>query len=201
MSVLTLTPSLLKSASHQLAQRVVASGFQPCVVVGILNGGAQVARLMLDALPAEAHYCEVSISRPSTQHKRQSFAQRLLRHMPLWLCDVLRVVESRVGEWRSRGESLERVGNIELPPDVEETMRQTSPCQVLVIDDAIDSGATIQKVREQLVARFPAVQLRVAVITVTTPHPLCEADFCLYHDRTLCRFPWSNDYRRVAPHS
>lgn len=194
MSVITLTPTLLHAASRQLAQRVIGAGFQPQVVVGILNGGAQVARLMLEALPKEASYCEICISRPSTQHKRQSFTQRLLRQMPLWLCNLLRVVESRVTELRSSRSALVRIGDITLSPEAEARM-QSAPCQVLIIDDAIDSGATIKKVSEQLQERFSDIELRVAVITVTTPHPLCDADFCLYHNRTLCRFPWSNDYR------
>jgi hypothetical protein len=70
-----------------------------------------------------------------------------------------------------------------------------TPPLVLLIDDAIDTGATIQQARLQLLEQFPGITLRVAVITVTTPHPICDADFCLYHNRTLCRFPWSNDYR------
>lgn len=193
MSVITLTPTLLLSASSQLAQRVVSSGFTPGVIIGVLNGGAQVARQMLGSLPAEARYCEVCISRPSTRQKKQNTAHQLMRALPLWLCDVLRELESRITSLR-KSSSLVRLGDVTLPADVEALLSSAS-CQILIVDDAIDSGATMQKVKEQLLARFPSVDLRVAVITVTTDHPICDADFTLYHNHTLCRFPWSNDYR------
>lgn len=194
MPVITLTPSLLQAASLQLARHVVDAGVHPDVVISILNGGAQVSRIMLEALPQGFDYAEVCISRPSTQHKRQSVAHRLLKHLPLAVCDLLRIIESRVTEWRGTKSKLQRDGNIELSAEVEARL-QAQPCQVLIVDDAIDSGATIQKVREQLLARYPQLEVKVAAITVTTPHPLCDADFSLYHNRTLCRFPWSNDYR------
>ena len=153
----------------------------------------------------DAAYCEVRLSRPDTRQKSQGLTHRLLQHLPLWLCDTLRIVESRINEWRSKGEEPVRLGEIRLPDDIASTLSnpsnfsnpqtpQTSP-SLLLIDDAIDTGATIQQARLQLLEQFPGIILRVAVITVTTPHPLCDADFCLYHNRTLCRFPWSNDYR------
>ena len=118
--------------------------------------------------------------------------------MPIWLCNYLRAVESRVNEWQSKGKEPERLGEIRLPDDIASILNpsnSSTPPLVLLIDDAIDTGATIQQARRQLLEQFPNITLRVAVITVTTPHPICDADFCLYHNRTLCRFPWSNDYR------
>ena len=108
------------------------------------------------------------------------------------MCNTLRIVESRVNEWRSKGKDPVRIGTIRLPQDITSTLSNSS---ILLIDDAIDTGATIQQARLQLLKQFPDITIRVAVITVTIPHPLCDADFCLYHNRTLCRFPWSNDYR------
>ena len=204
MPVVTLTPTLLAEACHQLSRRVKAGGCSPSVIIGIQHGGAEVARRMLADFP-EAAYCEVRLSRPDTRQKSQGLTHRLLQHLPLWLCDTLRIVESRINEWRSKGEEPVRLGEIRLPDDIASTLSnpsnfsnpqtpQTSP-SLLLIDDAIDTGATIQQARLQLLEQFPGIILRVAVITVTTPHPLCDADFCLYHNRTLCRFPWSNDYR------
>ena len=204
MPVVTLTPTLLAKACHQLSRRVKAGGCSPSVIIGIQHGGAEVARRMLTDFP-EAAYCEVRLSRPDTRQKSQGLTHRLLQHLPLWLCDTLRIVESRINEWRSKGEEPVRLGEIRLPDDIASTLSnpsnfsnpqtpQTSP-SLLLIDDAIDTGATIQQARLQLLEQFPGIILRVAVITVTTPHPICDADFCLYHNRTLCRFPWSNDYR------
>ena len=199
MQVITLTPTLLAKACHQLSRRVKAGGCSPSVIIGIQHGGAEVARRMLADFP-EAAYCEVRLSRPDTRQKSQGLTHHLLQHLPLWLCDTLRIIESRINEWRSKGEEPVRLGEIRLPDDIASTLSNPSPPSnlsnlALLIDDAIDTGATIQQARLQLLEQFPGITLRVAVITVTTPHPICDADFCLYHNRTLCRFPWSNDYR------
>lgn len=194
MSVVTLTPTLLAEACRQLSCRVKAGGFTPSLLIGIQHGGAEVARRMRNDFP-EAAYCEVRLSRPGTRQKSQGLAHRLLQHLPLWLCDALRIVESRVNEWRSKGKDPVRIGTIRLPQDITSTLSNPSNPSILLIDDAIDTGATIQQARLQLLKQFPDITIRVAVITVTIPHPICDADFCLYHNRTLCRFPWSNDYR------
>jgi len=191
MAVVTFNPTLLAEACHQLSCRVKAGGFTPSLLIGIQHGGAEVARRMRNDFP-EAAYCEVRLSRPGTRQKSQGLAHRLLQHLPLWMCNTLRIVESRVNEWRSKGKDPVRIGTIRLPQDITSTLSNPS---ILLIDDAIDTGATIQQARLQLLKQFPDITIRVAVITVTIPHPICDADFCLYHNRTLCRFPWSNDYR------
>ncbi len=200
VSVITLTPSLLAKACSQLSHRVKAEGCCPSVLIGIQQGGAEVAKLMKEDFP-DAAYCEVRLSRPDTPQKSQGWKHRLLYYMPIWLCNYLRAVESRVNEWQSKGKEPVRLGEICLPDDIASILNPSNPSNpsnpplVLLIDDAIDTGATIQQARRQLLEQFPNITLRVAVITVTTPHPICDADFCLYHNRTLCRFPWSNDYR------
>ena len=194
MAVVTFNPVLLAEACSQLSCRVKAGGFTPSLLIGIQHGGAEVARRMRNDFP-EAAYCEVRLSRPGTRQKSQGLAHRLLQHLPLWICNTLRIVESRINEWRSKGKDPVRIGTIRLPQDITSTLSNPSNPSILLIDDAIDTGATIQQARLQLLKQFPDITIRVAVITVTIPHPLCDADFCLYHNRTLCRFPWSNDYR------
>lgn len=224
MQVITLTPSLLAKACSQLSHRVKAEGCCPSVLIGIQQGGAEVAKLMKEDFP-DAEYCEVRLSRPDTPQKSQGWKHRLLYYMPIWLCNFLRAVESRVNEWQSKGKEPVRIGEIRLPDDIASILNLSNPSNsslpsdatngsnlsnpstpstpsnlsnpplVLLIDDAIDTGATIHQARQQLLRQFPDITLRVAVITVTTRHPICDADFCLYHNRTLCRFPWSNDYR------
>lgn len=191
MAVVTFNPTLLAEACHQLSCRVKAGGFTPSLLIGIQHGGAEVARRMRNDFP-EAAYCEVRLSRPGTEQKSNGLTHRLLQHLPLWICNTLRIVESRINEWRSKGKDPVRIGTIRLPQDITSTLSNPS---ILLIDDAIDTGATIQQARLQLLKQFPDITIRVAVITVTIPHPICDADFCLYHNRTLCRFPWSNDYR------
>lgn len=65
--------------------------------------------------------------------------------------------------------------------------------RILVVDDAVDSGATARGILDAI-HRLPGQRLTaLAVITVTTPHPVVKVDFALYTNRTLIRFPWSKD--------
>ena len=68
--------------------------------------------------------------------------------------------------------------------------------RVLVIDDAVDSGLTLATVLQTFRNVCPPeVEVRTAVITVTTEHPVVAPDYALYRG-VLCRFPWSFDARR-----
>jgi hypoxanthine-guanine phosphoribosyltransferase len=63
---------------------------------------------------------------------------------------------------------------------------------LLVVDDAVDSGATLMRVLAELRKLVPdGTVIRSAVVAVTTKTPLIEPDY-VFH-RQLCRFPWSLD--------
>jgi len=195
MSVVTLTPKLLTEACRQLSRRVRTGGCEPVLIVGILHGGAEVARLMKKDFK-NAAYCDIRLSRPSTRHKDKGMGHSILQILPMCLCDILRILESRINEWRSKDKEPIRICEINLPEDISRLLWESDKgTTVLLVDDAIDTGATILQARRQLLENYPNINIKVAVITVTTRHPSCDADFCLYHNRTLCRFPWSNDYR------
>lgn len=194
--VKTFTPALLDDACQQLSLQVKSSGFVPTLIIGIQTGGAEVARLLKRNF-IEAEYCEVHISRPDTKQKGKSVTHRLLQLLPLGICNALRIAESRMREWLSRGKQPVRIGQITLPQEAENKLQQSKSPKILIVDDAIDTGATIRMAKEQLQLRYAGNEVKVAVITVTTSAPMCEADYCLYHNRTLCRFPWSNDYKNI----
>jgi hypoxanthine phosphoribosyltransferase len=69
---------------------------------------------------------------------------------------------------------------------------------VLIVDDAVDSGATLAYVL-QAVRRLapPSARIRSAAISQTTEQPLACPTYVLYY-RRLCRFPWSLDARAVG---
>jgi hypoxanthine phosphoribosyltransferase len=64
---------------------------------------------------------------------------------------------------------------------------------VLVVDDAVDSGATLIAVLDAVYKAAGSSKVRSAAITVTTENPMVMPDYYLYHDETLIRFPWSID--------
>lgn len=192
--VVTLYPDQLASSCLQLSQDIQKSGFEPTLLVAVLRGGAEVAARMRQQFP-QADYCEVRLSRPGTKQKNQGLMHRMLQRSPRWICNLLREIESRVNLWIGLFKKPRRIGTIELPPEIVlQAQEQTEP-RILLVDDAIDTGATIAEARQQLLSFFPGAEVRVAVITVTTDRPVCDADYCLFHNHTLCRFPWSGDYR------
>ena len=69
------------------------------------------------------------------------------------------------------------------------------PPRILIIDDAVDSGATLAATIDHIQAiAGPDAVLRTAAITVTTAAPSIEPNFMLYR-YVLCRFPWSLDFK------
>jgi len=64
---------------------------------------------------------------------------------------------------------------------------------VLIVDDAIDTGYSIKQVISALSARFSNIGLiKVAVITLTKKSPVYFPDYYIYNNQ-LCLFPWSLD--------
>lgn len=192
--VVTLYPDQLASSCLRLSQDIQESGYEPTLLVAVLRGGAEVAARMRQQFP-HADYCEVRLTRPGTKQKSQGLMHRMLQRSPRWICNLLREVESRVNSWISIFRKPSRIGTIKLPPAIVLKAKEQAENRILLIDDAIDTGATIAEARQQLLSLFSGAEVRVAVITVTTSRPLCEADYCLFHNHTLCRFPWSGDYR------
>lgn len=192
-----LTIKTLNDASFaQMCRRLEAlsATYVPDAVVGIATGGEVVAGLMWRNVP---HYSIVA-QRPSTAVKnRYKGLQRLMRRLPLWVCDMLRIAEARILNVRQHTPP-----HISIDPAVAEAL--TNAQRILVVDDAIDSGATMAGVLKALYA-LPCAEhrrVRVAVVTVTTKHPLVVPQYCIYDNETLVRFPWSSDAQnRISPHS
>ena len=53
----------------------------------------------------------------------------------------------------------------------------------------------MNSLKEYLEKHYANIVVKIAVITVTTPNPIVDADYFLFHDRVLVRFPWSNDVK------
>lgn len=186
MKVITLDAAGFTTTCRLLASRVVADGYMPGLLVGIKSGGEYVAEEMSASFP-DALLAFVELRRPSSARKGRGVA-RFLSHLPLKVLDLLRMAESRMLSLRPRP----------LCPRIEisSELRRQLPARVLVVDDAIDSGITMQAVVEALRRARPDVEVRTAVITVTTSHPSVRADYTLYNNHTLIRFPWSIDAKK-----
>lgn len=178
MKVLTLHPAAFELACRHLAGQ--ARDFAPQLIVGIPRGGSYVGQIIAREY-ADAEYIEIGGQRAGTPRKgRLSW---LLRLLPTFVVDRLRMAEARRLARRKH-----TVGLLPSPSSLPAASR------ILVVDDAVDSGATMAAVVNFLKRALPESSVRSAAITVTTPSPLIEPDYAIYRGDTLIRFPWSNDY-------
>lgn len=183
MRVITLDRDAFVVACGELAELVAASGRVPGVIVGIRTGGAYVADEMARRFPG-ARREDVTLRRPSTKGKGR--LRWLLGCLPIRVLDLLRMAEAFVLRHRRRAP-----GSLELG----DGLVGLSGGDVLVVDDAVDSGVTLATVAGSLREANPGVAIMTAAITVTEREPAEMPDFALYNDKTLIRFPWSMDMK------
>lgn len=198
MKVITLTPPLLSQAAAQLAGIATKSHKEDfAAIVGVITGGAVLAELMRPHLPPMESF-EILFRRPSTKLKDKAPGVfRILKHLPLVVSNWLRMAESQYLYLYSR--KSRTVSRPTLDPLLKEFVASLPAGKsILLVDDSIDSGATIAGCIDALREINPAVGIVVATLTVTMPRPIVEPDCSLYTGRTLVRFPWSKDYRQKA---
>lgn len=217
MRVKTLSQKDFTAHCRRLEER--AAVFAPDLIVTIATGGDYVGAGMFASVP----HVSVRLQRPSTAKKRSplmSIVRRLPRFMRDWLRIAEALWLSRSASHRklpssplsstattSLPDSETRIGselsilnqsdghgdNMSglLSKSVREVVSKAG--RILIVDDAVDSGATLLRVAETLRSASPEAQIASAVITVTTRNPAIKPDYTLYNDRTLIRFPWSAD--------
>lgn len=193
MKVVTVTPDDLEAMSRRLGSEALKYGpFD--ITVGILNGGAHVARIIAGAYGGASvgRYHETVMRRPSSHKKERKGVARLMTHMPLWALDMLRKAESLWLRRRKRSD----VRLPELSAGLRADLAAFPEPRVLIVDDAVDSGVTMKAVVDAVRAEAPRVRIVTAALTVTTPHPVFRPDVALFRDSVLLRFPWSIDYRQ-----
>ena len=188
--VLTLVGDEFEKACGKLSQMVVSDGFTPDVIIGIKSGGDVIGKAIAAYFPG-ACYASVSASRPGSSAKRRNVS--LLSKLPYFITNPMRIVESYLLSICEHGDS-ERDVVMELSEKCHNLLNK-SGCKVLIIDDAIDSGATLRQVKGKLLGMFPECCCKSAVITVTTSSPVEIPEFRLFSNK-LIRFPWSTDLRR-----
>ncbi|MDE6533024.1 MAG: hypothetical protein K2M27_05775 [Muribaculaceae bacterium] len=189
MRVVTLSDDGFRETCRRLAESCLGSGIRPDCVAGICTGGWIVAREMSRHFP-EASLLSVTSRRPSTDRKGR-MVRRVVRILPRFMQDWLRIMESRILAMADDGKAPQDAAGLSV--DAAESLSAVGDGTILVVDDAIDSGKTMWRVVEAIRAAAPSAVIRTAAVTVTTGHPLVVPDVALYNDRTLIRFPWAMD--------
>lgn len=199
-TVQTLDDRGLQAAAHALSAAVLQD-FRPNIVIGIRSGGFRVAELMADALPPEAILLPMTCRRPSSAKKeRFGIVRDMLLSLPHAVTDRLRVLEHMILTQRASPQAKKDfVADPAEFGQIAHLLRlRGDTARVLVVDDAVDSGATLLAVTETIREVMDAqAVLKTAAITVTTQSPLIQPDYAMYR-YVLCRFPWSLDFKRDA---
>jgi hypoxanthine phosphoribosyltransferase len=169
---------------------------RPDVLIGIRTGGLVVAEAMATAAGDDVPVLAMTCRRPSSRHKpKSSTMRRFVANLPRPLLDQLRLVEHALLTRRAMAVASGEYQFAESELNSLDAWIATAGEQpsLLIVDDAVDSGATMSVVLDAIRRRTPpGATIRSAAITVTTERPLAMPDYALYH-RQLCRFPWSLD--------
>lgn len=194
--VVTVSEDELPGLANALMARMIADGFAPEALVGIATGGALVVQSIPDDVAIKRFTC--TMRRPGTATKQKLGVTRLLKRLPYGITNLLRILEDRARELSTSAEvpdpSPSLLRSIEAIAD---EVAHLGICRIAVIDDAVDSGATLACVMGALRDRLPPeVEMRSGVIAQTWwfRRTICQPDFAIY-EKTNCRFFWSYDYR------
>lgn len=199
MKVVTLDEHRFEEACAAL-WREAASVATPDIVVGIRTGGYVVAETMIRVAPAGTLVLPITRRRASTAVKNDNpWVGRILRALPYAVTDRIRLLEHALiagGKAREKAAAAER-NHFEPDPDEAARLRSALAgkpgARVLVVDDAVDTGATLRAVVALVGSIDPNATVRSAVLVTTTKDPVVKPDVSLFTN-ALCRFPWSHDF-------
>lgn len=186
MRIVTLTEAEFSAACEALARKVHDSGFDYTLIAGIATGGWLVAQRM----PSPRR---VAVTKRRGAHKaRRKLLPALVARLPRRVNDMLRIAESRLYALKTR--VFPPVpSHVEISLELAAELSREPNGRILIVDDAVDSGATLLSVVEAVRKIVPEAEIRTAVITVTRPDAVITPDWSLYREGTIVRFPWAPD--------
>ncbi|GGI58134.1 hypothetical protein GCM10011444_24430 [Winogradskyella haliclonae] len=163
---------------------------KPDMVVGILNGGGYVLEeFKKEHLNKYIVYTTVKLQRPSTKGiKQSSFMKNLLNLLPYSILN-----KARISEHQKQIKTSNKNNNQTIEIDFS-AFENKSINTILILDDAVDSGQTMQSVIEVLSNKFPDTSIKTAVLAWTNAESIVVPDYYMFKNQ-LVRFPWSLDYK------
>lgn len=163
------------------------------LVLGIKEGGVYLAENVFQVLRNSANQVDlkfIKCQRPSTSVKkknefRKAFIQTIFKISPIIILDLLRNVE----HYFLTKKSIEYNREIIL----DEIINFNLYDKIVIVDDAVDSGVTLQKVNDYVQnLAVKTTEVKSLAVVITSNNAIVTPDFYLYKD-VLIRFPWSLD--------
>ncbi len=191
MKVLTLNTETFEKESLKLISKLEVN---PDLVVGILSGGGHVLEAIKQHPNVKSSLFEVVTLQRQSTNVKQRFLKPVLSILPYSILNWLRILESNSVKAKISNLDLEKLQDNIIAFDTVNTIAKPIK-NMLIIDDAIDSGKTMFVVKNNLQQKFPKAKIKIAVLAWTIDSSIIKPDYYLYNN-TLLRFPWSNDYKR-----
>lgn len=163
------------------------------LVLGIKEGGVYLAENVFQVLRNSANQVDlkfIKCQRPTTSVKkknefRKAFIQTIFKISPIIILDLLRNVE----HYFLTKKSIEYNREIIL----DEIINFNLYDKIVIVDDAVDSGVTLQKVNDYVQSlAVKTTEVKSLAVVITSNNAIVTPDFYLYKD-VLIRFPWSLD--------
>lgn len=190
MEVRTLNIDAFHKVCGELSFKI---DFQPDLIIGILNGGGFV----LDNLISNDKFSSVTnknfkLSRGS-RFRNFYVIQLILRWLPYSVLNKLRELESKKAK-----NTIDQLDSMDVSSHLTDVdfhnLTSKKVKNILIVDDAIDTGRTMFVISQKLKNAFPEAKIKVAVISWTLDNSIVKPDYYIFKD-ILVRFPWSKDYK------
>jgi hypoxanthine phosphoribosyltransferase len=190
IEVITLNREIFSEKCSELIGRI---DFRSDLIVGILGGGGYIIDEIMSEVGLDSTQFELVKLQRGNKFKSNYIIKSILKFLPYRITNKLRIFESKKARSSIVDLNLTEVSaesiDFKLNLDSRETVKN-----ILILDDAIDTGRTMFIIKNSLSKLFPESQVNTAVISWTLENSIIKPDYYLYKN-ILVRFPWSLDYK------
>ena len=190
MEVITLNNEAFLKKCNELISKI---DFNPDIIVGILNGGGYIVNEIKNEKKFESVQFESIKHQRGNRLKNSYLTKLLLKLLPYSVTNKLRIIESNKIKESIKALNLESLSNSNVDFNFNPNLKKTIN-NILIIDDAIDTGKTMFAVKNHLIKEFPKAKIKTAVISWTIENSIVAPDYYLFKN-SLIRYPWSKDYK------
>lgn len=190
MKVVTLNNNRFKETCLELVSKF---SLKPDLVISILNGGNYI----LNEIKKEAKFKKIhseSVKLKSNEKfENYTLGKFILKILPYSITNRLRIFQSQKVK-----KSIKIINTDDLLKEnttlLEVLKTNKEITNILIVDDAIDTGKTMFKVKNMVKNSYPSAKIETAVISWTLENSIIKPDYFIFKN-VLVRFPWSNDYK------